>query len=560
MADLTALDAVRMGMGHSRGVSSTRTEGRSEAAAEPESPAPEAAAAGAPTVAGRLLALQRTAGNQAVAALVQSRRLQREPTATPDGLTKLQSLLDDDKEEQAIAQMRALSVDDAKKLLDQPHLRKLAVKSFNDEEMARGIASLKGGTLLQKLRWMAAEDVTSFGLVWSMLVDKSVTAKEKTDLYSQNDIRAYFISLCNNDQMAAVVDVLGGDLVQKLHWMLLEGTSWNAVVEKLNAQPQLEQRQGVYKFAPMKGLFVDLLGNDEMAQLMRALGARLDTALDWMAEEGTSGAQVFEKVRRAPDDELAKVTKETRKAIRAEISGADFVRFVQMLDDRLLTWDERNFKTTEQHYELADENDASKGWELKKDFEWRTKYEILYRRSELRIRVRIKFSGETPTEAHKKIWRDGIANRWNGKFHIENDHRLALVFEPVFTEVLAHHTVKLHKPPIVRENSSNWYVGPTANADASKPPDTTTGDTAAHEFGHLVGLEDEYRLTAAEFKRLVGRDPTAADQDPDIGYTVPRLMSAGQADVEERHLKPFIDWLNANKRSGEKPYRLVSGP
>ena len=70
-------------------------------------------------------------------------------------------------------------------------------------------------------------------------------------------------------------------------------------------------------------------------------------------EEGTSGAQVFEKVRRAPDDELAKVTKETRKAIRKEISGADFVRFVQMLDDRLLTWDERNFKTTEQHYELA---------------------------------------------------------------------------------------------------------------------------------------------------------------------------------------------------------------
>jgi len=547
-------------MGDSPDVSSSRTEPRSEAAAAPESAAPETAPAGAPTVADRLLALQRTAGNQAVAALVQSRRLQREPTATPDGLTKLQSLLDDDKEEQAIAQMRALSVDDAKKMLDQPHLRKLAVKSFNDEEMARGIASLKGGTLLQKLRWMAAEDVTSFGLVWSMLVDKSVSAKEKTDLYSKNDIRAYFISLCNNDQMAAVVDVLGGDLVQKLHWMLLEGTSWSAVVDKLNAQPQLEQRQGVYKFAPMKGLFVDLLGNDEMAQLMRALGAPLDTALDWMAAEGTSGSQVFEKVRRAPDDELAKVTKETRKAIRKEISGEDFVRFVQMLDDRLLTWDERNFKTTEQHYELADENDRSKGWELKKDFEWRTKYEILYRRSELRIRVRIKFSGETPTAAHKQIWRDGIANRWNGKFHIENDHRLALVFEPIFTEVLAHHTVKLHKPPIVRENSSNWYVGPTANSDPSKPPDTTTGDTAAHEFGHLVGLEDEYRLTAAEFKRLVGRDPTAADRDPDIGYTVPRLMSAGQGDVEERHLKPFIDWLNQHRRSGEKPYRLVAGP
>ena len=365
--------------------------------------------------------------------------------------------------------MRALSADDAKKLLDQPNLRKMAVKSFNDEEMARGIASLKGGTLQQKLRWMAAEDVTSFGLVWSMLVDKSVPAKEKTDLYSQNDIRSYFISLCDDDQMAAVVDVLGGDLVQKLHWMLLEGTSWNAVVEKLNAQTQLEQRQGVYKFEPMKPLFVDLLGDDQMAKLMRALGAPLDKALEWMAAEGTNGPLVFEKVRRAPDDELAKVTTDTRKAISKEISKDDFQRFVQMLDERLVNWDEHNQKTSEEHYELKDEDDPSQGWKLK-TFEWRTKYEILYRRSELRIRVRIKFSGEPATAAHKKIWKDGIENRWNNKFHIENDHRLALVFEPIFDSGNAHHTVKLLKPPIEREDSSHWYVGPTANAASRTRP------------------------------------------------------------------------------------------
>jgi hypothetical protein len=269
---------------------------------------------------------------------------------------------------------------------------------------------------------------------------------------------------------------------------------------------------------------------------------------------------VFAKVRQAPDDQLAKVTDVTRKAIKKEISKDDYKRFIEMLDEGLLTSEQKKLKTTEQHYELADENDPSKGWALKKDFEWTTKYEILYRRNELRVRVRIKLKGESATEAHKKIWRDGIANRWNNKFHIENDHRLALVFEPIFTDSNPHCEIELHKPPIVRENSSNWYVGPTANADASKPPDTTTGDTAAHEFGHLVGLEDEYRLTKSEFKRLVGRDPTVADQDPDIGYTVPRLMSAGQADVEERHLKPFIDWLNANKRGGEKPYKLVAGP
>ena len=133
------------------------------------------------------------------------------------------------------------------------------------------------------------------------------------------------------------------------------------------------------------------------------------------------------------------------------------------------------------------------------------------------------------------------------------------MFEPVFDDSNPHCEIELHKPPIVRENSSNWYVGPTANADPSKPPDTTTGDTAAHQFGHLVGLEDEYRLTKSEFngssaatRRWRTRTRTSATRS--------RLMSAGQADVEERHLKPFIDWLNANKRSGEKPYKLVAGP
>ena len=546
-------------MGDSPGVASSRTEGKAEAPPAPEQAEPTAAP-GAPTVTGRVLALQRSAGNQAVAALVRGGRLQRAPTATPDALTKLQTLLADDQEEAAIAQMRALNKEDAARALDLPHLRSLAVKSFNDEEMARGIASLKGGTLQQKLRWMKAEDVTSFGLVWSMLVDKSVPDKEKTDLYPQNDIRAYFIDLCSKDQMAAVVDVLGGSLLQKLHWMLLRGTSWKAVIEKLNAHPTRAEREKVYEFAPMKGLFVELLGDGEMAALVQALGGTLDQKLSWMAAEGTNGPLVFEKIRAAPDEELAKVTIATRKALTKELSSEDFRRVAQMLDERLLKWEERNFKTTEQHYELKDEDDPSKGWKLQKDFEWRSKYEILYRRSELRIRVRIRLTGETATEAHKKIWRDGIANRWNGKFHFENDHRLALVFEPIFTDSNAHHKIKLHKPPIVRENSGNWYVGPTANSDASKPPDTTTGDTAAHEFGHLVGLEDEYRLTAAEFKRLIGRDPTDADKDWQIGYTMPALMDAGHADVEARHLTPFVNWLNTNRLSGEKPYRLVPGP
>src|SRR3954453_17716614 len=329
MADLTALDSVRTCMGHSRRVPSSRTEGRTAAPAEPESTAPAAAIA-APTVASRVLALQRSAGNQAVTALIQ-----RAPAPTPAALTKLQQLLDDDKEEAAIAQMGTLTEDEAKAALDLPHLRKLAVKSFNDAEMTRGIASLKGGTLLQKLRWMIAEDVTDLARVWPLLVDKSVPAQEKTALYPQNDGRSYFMEICNDDEMAFVVDVLGGRLVQKLHWMFLEGTSWRDVVEKINKTGK-EEREEIYTFAPMRGLFVDLLGDAEMAALVQMLGGTLDQQLSWMAAEGTNGALVFPKVRQAPDDQLAKVTDVTRKAIKKEISKDDYKRFLEMLDENLL--------------------------------------------------------------------------------------------------------------------------------------------------------------------------------------------------------------------------------
>ena len=101
-------------MGHSRRVPSSRTEGYTEAPAEPESTARPAAAA-EPSVAGRVLALQRSAGNQAVTALIQ-----RAPAPTPAALTKLQQLLDDDKEEAAIAQMGTLTEDEAKAALDLP--------------------------------------------------------------------------------------------------------------------------------------------------------------------------------------------------------------------------------------------------------------------------------------------------------------------------------------------------------------------------------------------------------------------------------------------------------
>jgi len=465
--------------------------------------------------------------------------------------------LADKDEEGAIAAMGALGPDDAATMLKRTDLRALAVKAFNDNEMARAITGLRGGLLLHKLQWLKAED-SNLALVWPLITDQHTPADEKIELYRHNEMRDFFVDLCGDDEMASVVDVLGGSLEAKLNWMFAEGTSIKAVNAKIAAAPE-PQRVALYRLDYMREDFKRLLNLGEMAMMVDRLGGTLDQKLTWMASEGTNGGLVFPKVRRATVGELSKVTETTKAAIRRELSSSDYRWFERMLGEGVLTWGDVHTSITEPHYELKDEHDASKGWKLEK-FGIDGRYEITYRRTELRIRVKIKFKGVAATAAHKKIWSDGIANRWNNKFHLENDRRLPIVFEPVWVTSGEHVTVELHPPPIVREDSENWYAGPTANSDPSKPPDTTLGDTAAHEFGHLVGLPDEYRLRREDFERIVGRPPTDADKDPRIGYSGPAIMRWGGSDIEARHLASFVKWINAHSLAGERTFRLVAGP
>jgi hypothetical protein len=571
---------------------------------------------------GAVLALQRSAGNAAVSAL-----LARAPgaTVTETPAAKLTKLLQDDDEEGAIAFLASVTVTEAGNLLADPTLQGLAVKCFDDEEMARAMAGLpKGVRLIQRLNWMWAEG-SNLGLVWPLLVDKDLSAQQKLEVYDRTYLRDFFADICDDDEMASVVRVLGGTLEQKLGWMLYEGTNWKAVrgliadpavdaKEKLKlyeskdirnrmtdtlSHAQILEAVGILggnlsqklnwlyvedtKWSTVKSLlldpklpagektalygqgwalklFVEVCDDEEMAEAVLILGGKPEQQLRWMIEEGFNAKLIFNFARSIPDADLwtGGLPQEFKVALRKELSGSDYQHAEQMLTKGLLNWGTVDEKHDETHYELKDESDATKGYKLK-DFEVHSHYDIEYARTELRIKVRIKLTGETPDNQHLGIWRTGIENKWNNKFHIENGKRIPIVVEPQFNAPSAHHSVEIHKgPPVAREDASNWTAGPNHDT-AAGTQDTTDGDTASHEFGHLVGMDDEYNLTAADFQKYTGAAPVGPM--PADGYDTTSVMGGSvTGPVEGRHMRPFVDWLNRNKLPGEKPYRLVAGP
>ena len=176
---------------------------------------------------------------------------------------------------------------DAGRALGMGDLRSLAVKAFGDEEMAHAMYAMKGGTLHQKLNWMAAEG-SNWKLVRPLLVDPDVPDGQKTELYQQNYLRRFFSDVCGDDEMEEAVGLLGGTLEAQLNWMFVEGTSVAAVRRRISAHKP-EQRAALYKYDYMRDFFAELVGDDGMAQMVDLIGGSLN---DRLQVDGVRGHQL----------------------------------------------------------------------------------------------------------------------------------------------------------------------------------------------------------------------------------------------------------------------------
>jgi len=77
----------------------------------------------------------------------------------------------------------------------------------------------------------------------------------------------------------------------------------------------------------------------------------------------------------------------------------------------------------------------------------------------------------------KTKWQDGIVNKWSNKLACPGSNQ-KLQFAVQFVTANQHHIVKVW-PQLPRSDMGNW----DANDD---------GNAAAHEYGHMLGIRDEY--------------------------------------------------------------------
>lgn len=217
----------------------------------------------------------------------------------------------------------------------------------------------------------------------------------------------------------------------------------------------------------------------------------------------------------------------------------------------------------EAHYERP----AGGGAYQLKSFTGTTDFSLARTGSELRVLVRIHLVETTnvlqtfyPDDRTENEWRTGIESVWNNHFVATNGTtRLRVVFVPLFTEELPNHTVQIDHGQ-GRSDEHKWYL------------QSVNGDVIAHEFGHMVGNPDEYRLPGktADIPAGMGLSPTEAQRSSVQGvtgtakptkaggYTLPGIMGEEYGQVAQpRHVGPVMNLFNQTMlRLFEMPFHL----
>jgi hypothetical protein len=262
-----------------------------------------------------------------------------------------------------------------------------------------------------------------------------------------------------------------------------------------------------------------------------------------------------------------------RDWLSAEYRGSSDL--TRVLNELSVSESLRMERPTEYRDEVHYETNATTGDPELRLFTASEHYDAARTGAQVRIIMRIKLvQGTDQTQAYypesdlADRWLNGIQSVWNNKFRLTNGtSSLDLVFIPVFTSSNPHRIIAVHHgtgdESADRADAANWY-------------ETDDANTAAHEFGHFLGNQDEYNLPGsnaevpmASFPRLDADELHRSTWEGIYGtalpmetedYDTPTIMgdSYGHTTVELRHVSYIVSWFNsAMLSSGEAPYHAV---
>lgn len=157
--------------------------------------------------------------------------------------------------------------------------------------------------------------------------------------------------------------------------------------------------------------------------------------------------------------------------------------------------------------------------------------------SEIRVTVKLKFTGLKKPDLVER-WFNYIRGIWN-RFTAVNDatgEEIAIVFDPQSVTSEPDNVVEI-KPGNGRSDAANWFAD-----------DPDSDNTAAHEFGHMIGLEDEYQRTHTDYKRLVGEEPAEGETTNPVAPEViaAELNTALMKDDEADRVTEANDVVNTH--------------
>lgn len=154
-------------------------------------------------------------------------------------------------------------------------------------------------------------------------------------------------------------------------------------------------------------------------------------------------------------------------------------------------------------------------------FGWTAAFEQTW--SHIVIRIRLNpdsgISAATMTNL-RTTWQTSIQNIWSNRWGCgrAGECTCPFTFEVQWVTTNQHHSVTVHQGP-GRANMLNWYT-------------TNGGNVAAHEYGHMLGLVDEYY-----------ENPPCPDRNP---VNTGTIMDNNSNNVPARMMQRFANNIGSN--------------